>query len=511
MSNPKNESELQPLIKPTDKSLPRIRRLPTKLFADSATLESGESSNQPVKKTGQPSNQPIKKSNTAVVQVTNLDESHPRFGPVYIIQQQQVDAIKNKAWEQVLKKSPDEPEETTELYLAAIRRVEREAKEMYAGKVPGIGSQFRWMMIKDGCFFLQLALLILGCSHQLGYSTNDPIFGKEQKRNEVKKWMEAMFYAGNQLPLVVLRELMDQKFFRDVVGKAKLDAPASSLCKRVLYDNLVVPVLKRGSVAEQQQLCDLLHGCQHLVMGPATEDHIKGEHRFDDEIDLEANEDEAGEYERIFPATLDEEEEDDESSHGGMSNRIKDFLNAVRFTNADDNRSRIFPSATELKRRGIRMKKLKSGGARGIHYKSYYFWAYLYLPAFPVDSNAELILRNLKNYDSFQQSGKNGQEVSSYLRFLSDLVQTTRDARLLHNKDIIQGKSDDVEKLPAMLNRLSSEDIRLTQELRILRSQIRDYSSPWIHYKGVINLVVFLTLLQTLFALLAYFRPPKSN
>ncbi|KAI3473041.1 hypothetical protein Pfo_031240 [Paulownia fortunei] len=481
-----------------EKPVPRISRIPNQ-----ENVSAGEDSRQ-----------------------MKLEESHPRFGPLYRVDQPSVQVTKDKAWNHVVKKSFEkdpsvEPEQIQEIYFAAIRKVEQEAKKNYADKVSGTGSNFRWMMIKDGCFFLHLALLILGSSEQLGYPSNDPIFGKKHNKKDAKKWIEAMFYVGNQIPLVVLKELMNQKFFQDVIKERKWDPTPSGLCKNVLYEVLGLPALKRDqglSLKERimgrrndlvdQQASDLLHGLQNLVIGPAPQGHLSSEYEADDHIDLEANEEEIGDYERIFPSTIDNGEGTSPSDTGG---RIRIPFNSIGFSSAIDHRKRIFPCATELKRAGIRIKKLKSGGAGNIHFKSYYLWAHLYLPAFPVDDNTEIIFRNLKTYETCQQSGKNRREVSSYLRIMGDIIQTTKDAKLLEQKGIIQGSSDDVEKLPGILNGLSFKDKRLTNESRILRRQIRDYSSPWIHYKGVVNLVVFLTVVQTFIAVLAYFRPPKSK
>ncbi|KAI3469849.1 hypothetical protein Pfo_026512 [Paulownia fortunei] len=522
-----NEFELTPLVESTEQPVQRICRIPTKVRESAGEgirqmKEPGETSRQTIKESTDNSNP--REASSDNIKVGKLEESLPRFGPLYSVDQPSVQATKDKAWEHVMKKSLEkEPsvdgEEIKEIYSKAIRKVEQEAKEIYAEKISGIGSNFRWMMIKDGCFFLQLALLILGSSEQLGYPSNDPIFGKKHNKKDVKKWIEAMFYVGNQIPLVVLKELINQKFFQDVITKGKWNPTPSGLCKKVLFEVLVLPALKRdqglslkerimgrGNDLVDQQPSDLLHGLQNLVIGPAPLDLVSDEYEADDQIDLEANEEEVGDYERIFPTAIDNGEG---TSPSEVGDRIRFLLNAIGFPNAVDDRKRIFPCATELKRAGIRIKKLKNGGARNIHFKSYYLWAYLYLPALPVDDNTEIIFRNLKTYETCQQLGKNRREVSSYLRVMSDIIQTTKDAKLLEKKGIIQGNSDDVEKLPGTLSRLSSEDIRLTNEFRILRRQIRDYSSPWIHYKGVVNLVVFLTLLQTLFALLAYFRPPK--
>ncbi|KAK4425426.1 hypothetical protein Salat_1736600 [Sesamum alatum] len=281
---------------------------------------------------------------------------------------------------------------------------------------------------------------------------------------------------------------MKQKFFQDVIERAKLDTltpPQSDLCRKVLYELLILPALKENlppkwkSSLVDQQPSDVLHGLHNLVLGPGRPGfNISCEQEADDDIDLEPNE----EY---FDSSI-IHDEDDETSPTDNVGRIRTFLKAIGFRNAiDDDRKRIFPSVTELKRAGIHVKKLKTGGVRSIWFESWYFWANLYLPVFPVDEHTVII---------------------------SESEDTTADAKLLKKQGVvvIGGNSDYVEKLPGILDRLSSDhDIRLTCELHTVRRQISEYSSPWVHYKGLVKLVALLTVIQTLFALLAYFKPPK--
>ncbi|PIN19090.1 hypothetical protein CDL12_08235 [Handroanthus impetiginosus] len=499
-----NEFELTPLVESTEKLVRKICKCPTKL--KESIQDSSKTSIQPrfsCENSGQPTNEAPRDNS---YKVETLEDSLPRFGPLLLIEQPSVLALKEKAWEHVLKNSSeDDPAVTKEVYYKAIRKVEQRAMEIYADKVQGTNPNFRWMMIKDGCFFLQLALWILGCSEQLKYPSNDPIFGNKHSKKEIKKWIEAMFFVGNQIPFVVLRELMKQRYFQDVIKNVEWNPPPSGLCKKVFYELLVLPARKKKLLDQdnRQQPCDLLH-CLHITM---IGDDLFGVREPNDDIDLEADEDEIDDYEANITAAIDDDNET--LSQSNNIDRIRKILNAIGFSSAIDNRKRIFPCAMELERGGIKIKKLNGGGVKSIDFKSYYFSAYLYLPAFPVDDNAEMIFRNLKNYEISQQMGKHKREASSYLRFMSDIIQTTKDVKLLLKKGVIQGDSDDAEKLPRILRKLSSEDVRLTHEFHILRRKLRDYSSPWIHYKGVVNLVVFLTLLQTFFTLLAYFKPPK--
>ncbi|KAL9161901.1 hypothetical protein ABFS82_07G051700 [Erythranthe guttata] len=541
MQKKPSKSELAPLVESTHKFARGIRRIPTSV---SESEERSGASTGATEESGHPTTGDPTPVANAVKVLVKLEDSHPRFGPVYRVDQPSVEATKVKAWEHVLKKSLEkdpslDQEIIKEIYTSAIRNVEQEAKEIYTEKLSGTESSFRLMMIRDGCFFLQLALLILGCSNQLGYADNDPIFGPKINKKDVKKWIEAMFYVGNQIPLVILNELMKQTFFQEVIKNAKWDAPRTSLCKKVLYEVLVSPALKRDrglSLVERvmgkgnehilmehrHQSSDILHGLQNMVIGLAEPlDRPSSERKVvdDDQIDLEANDEDVGDDERMFPIEIDDGDGDGDGDGEGASStegRIRLLLDAIGLSSSAKDRKRIFPSATELLRAGIRIKKLKSGGARRIRFTSYHLWpwAYLYLPVLFADDNAETILANLKTYElshQQQQVGKNRREVGSYIKVMSDIIQTARDAKLLEREGIVRANSDnDMEKLPRILSRLSYEDVRLTNEFVSLRRKIRDYSSPWVHYKGVVNLVVFLTLLQTCFALLAYFKPPKS-
>ncbi|XP_027164719.1 uncharacterized protein LOC113764877 isoform X2 [Coffea eugenioides] len=209
-----------------------------------------------------------------------LQVSHPRFGPFYREDESEVSG-KKEAWDKVLEKSGDK-NRTIENYLFATRRIEKRARASYAdaGRVLHnlTESQFRWMMIEDGCFFLQLALFILGVSSkQLGYPDNHIIFGKKKTKEDVNSWIEAMFFVGNQIPLVVLNEFMKQSFFQKILNQVNSETP-SQLPKRILYELLVLPArehVTNQTVAspkprgEERQPTDLLHALHSFMLDPA--------------------------------------------------------------------------------------------------------------------------------------------------------------------------------------------------------------------------------------------------
>ncbi|KAL3506204.1 hypothetical protein ACH5RR_031586 [Cinchona calisaya] len=436
-----------------------------------------------------------------------LQASHPRFGPFYRADESEVSG-KKESWEKILEKSSDDDEKnkTIESYLSAMRRVEKDARDAYGGDKALYyltDSEFRWMMIQDGCFFLQLALLALGVSStQLGYSDNHIIFGKKQNK---LRWIESMFFVGNQIPLVVLNELMKQDFFQRILHNETCtrDVPSSDLCKKMLCELLVLPALdytsKNHQPKNKKAYCDLLHALHSLMLG-------KGR-------DLIVLQDEAGD---LDPQDLE--------AAGGLD---KDLTF----------------SATELAKKGIRFGKAEQLGCMGcmgcmcmgcmgcmgckneITFKDYKLFACLYLPTFTVDDYTELIWRSLKCYEmtmSQQQeaAGKgimSSCAVRSYLQFMNDLICTYEDVKVLEKKGIIKANNPSYkDKLPVILSKLVGKDgnnyYYHNQNLHLLRIKLRDYTlAPWERFKIVAILLFVLAIIQTFFAILAYFRPTNPQ
>ncbi|KAK4425319.1 hypothetical protein Salat_1725900 [Sesamum alatum] len=210
-----------------------------------------------------------------------------------------------KRWT-MTKNSDERPAVTIGIYTSAVRLIEEKAKSCYADGATNslTGPQFREMMIRDGCFFLQLALYLLCGSQQLGYPADHDVFSKRSnppRFRDVKDWIQAMFFVGNQIPLVVLKELIKQRYFQKLIKAGKWKQP-SELFRRALYELLLLPELEAqnprswraakglwGKVfasriqwLQLQQPTDLLHGLQLLILGPELDP--TGEEEEEEEI-----------------------------------------------------------------------------------------------------------------------------------------------------------------------------------------------------------------------------------
>ncbi|KAG8369824.1 hypothetical protein BUALT_Bualt14G0053900 [Buddleja alternifolia] len=428
---------------------------------------------------------------------TPIKDGLPKFGPFYYNNDHVFQEAREEAWLLVLRKtdpninSSEAQEKIKQDYMSAMRNVQKEAIDAYAGNgsLPVKGSDFLWMMIKDGCFFLQLALVILGGAKLLGHPPDHVIFSNQQNSKKITMWLDAMFFAGNQIPLIVLQELMKQSFFHNVIAKGEWVRP-SVLSKRILYELLVLPSLDirspeksfilplmccKGRSARSEkdchvllkdiihQPCDVLQGLRSMILGPS----IEPEEFEPDEIDLEAN----------WKQSTSEE---------------KRKINA-----------------TSLKKAGITIKHIQGVGIRGISFEETYYGANLYLPTFTVEDDTEMTLKNLKTYEMNQPGAKNNREVCSYLRFMGDIICTLEDVKLLAKKGIIQGSKKEIDKLPGIMRRLECMD--LTHHLYNVKLHIGSYSAPaWVQYvKYVMNLVALLTLIQTMYTVLSFHHSSK--
>ncbi|KAL2229621.1 UNVERIFIED_CONTAM: hypothetical protein Sindi_1556500 [Sesamum indicum] len=430
-------------------------------------------------------------------EIYQLKEDHFRFGPIYARSEDKYYKYKLESWEHVQKNSDERPAVTIGIYTSAVRLIEEEAKSCYAddGVTKSLtGPQFREMMIEDGCFFLQLALYLLGGSQQLRYPADHDIFTKRSnppRFRDVKNWIEAMFFVGNQIPLVVLKELIKQSYFEKVIKAGKWKQP-SEFFRRALYELLLLPELEAqkssasraakgiwGKVfasriqwlwLQQQQPTDLLHGLQLLILGPEldpTEQKEEEEHE-----DLEAQ------YETA------------------------DTSGAIDETTSS--------SATDLKQSGMHFWPSEGIGSRGICFTNTMFLCHgypiLHLPPILMEDDTELMFQSLRNYEISQKLGVRQREVCSYIRFMSELIPTPDDAKLIADKGVIQGNLKHKHKLPGILRGLASRD-NYNQNLRVVKLKISDYSPPiWKKYWHIISLGLIITVLQTVYTILPYYK-----
>ncbi|KAM3326853.1 putative protein isoform X1 [Capsicum chacoense] len=443
-----------------------------------------------------------------------------RFGPLYgpgddEIQEKKIQAAKDEVWLNILRTSPANDEEVTKgLYVSAIRSIEKEARESYIANdnisfLQLTGTEFRMMMIKDGCFFIHLALFMLveGHNHRHVLPADHNKLLQELLHNKKQQCVASMFHVGNQIPLVVLKSLMKQNYLRELIAICgSLKRPKSDLAKMALYEFVLLPAIveieteKRSNCSPhvlqflfsgtkhkaanqmQHQPCDLLHGFHQLLLGLENNDKIEDEQGVDDsdlvETDLEAG------------------------------RRGADSSSPILRRAGDLSTGR---SASELKQSGIKFKVFEGIGIKGISFKKRYypFDPYLALPQFLVDAHSKVLIQSLKDYETAQNFDDNEREVTSYLRFMHELIQTSEDAKVLHLNGIIKGSWKHTEKVPRMLEEVAGEEEVTCPKLRLAKFKLNYFDRPpWVNLMSQYFTLIFaLTVIQTFYAVLAYHRP----
>ncbi|KAF2311893.1 hypothetical protein GH714_027193 [Hevea brasiliensis] len=112
--------------------------------------------------------------------------------------------------------------------------------------------------------------------------------------------------------------------------------------------------------------------------------------------------------------------------HGGGKRRSR--LRSRRHKSGDN----IIRSAAELNEAGIRFKKSKTRSLKDISFRG----GVLRLPVIVVDDATESIFLNLIAFERFHVGA--GNEVTSYVFFMDNIIDSERDVALLHSRGIIQ-------------------------------------------------------------------------
>ncbi|XP_043706323.1 uncharacterized protein LOC122655979 isoform X1 [Telopea speciosissima] len=382
-----------------------------------------------------------------------------------------------KAWDLVQTRTTGaDAMATRNKYIEAVKKVEEQARKIYRddtrAPVPS-GDDFVAKMIDQGCFVLQVALLSLGgASEKLNQNWNKAL---------VEGWVPSLFRISSQLPLVILKKLMKQSFFQEVLKSRKQWNRPKDMARMILYEQLVEPMLE-GSGQKVDFMNQFVNGLINKSMGfsdqePPTLLHALWLHQTGPGAIIGCN---VG------------DEDEDESSNS---------WNTVR-------------SATELQMVGITFKSNQGKFSRGIKFKEKMIDAVICFPPITIDSNTKTLFDYLIDYEVDIELGKTQREVCSYLKLMGELVRTPNDAKVLAMQGIVNADPEGEEGVPVMLQSLISrlpDEVGDNQHMIDVRGKIRSYVKPsnWGKVMNLIVITVFLTFLQTFYAMLSYHYPKK--
>ncbi|XP_047969238.1 UPF0481 protein At3g47200-like [Salvia hispanica] len=181
----------------------------------------------------------------------------------------------------------------------------------------------------------------------------------------------------------------------------------------------------------------------------------------------------------------------------------------------------IIRSATELNEAGIRIKRSKSRSLKDITFRG----GVLRLPLIVVDDALESLYLNLIAFERFHVGA--GNDLTSYIFFMDNIIDSAMDVSLLHSCGIIQNALGSDKAVAKLFNSLS-KDITLDPEssLEQVHKQVSEYcqkpwhqwranlmhtyfTNPWAILSVVAAIFLFaLTIVQTVYSVLGYINPP---
>ncbi|KAI3450414.1 hypothetical protein Pfo_007079 [Paulownia fortunei] len=155
----------------------------------------------------------------------------------------------------------------------------------------------------------------------------------------------------------------------------------------------------------------------------------------------------------------------------------------------------IIRSATELREAGIRIKKSKTRSLKDI---TFHTSGELKLPLIVVDDISESLYLNFMAFERFHFEA--GNEMTSYIFFMDNIIDDARDVSLLHSAvaNLFNSLSKDITLDP---------DCSLFEVHKQWRANLIHpyFTSPWASLSVIAAIYLFaLTTIQTVFAVLSY-------
>uniref|UniRef100_A0A1D1ZE80 UPF0481 protein At3g47200 n=1 Tax=Anthurium amnicola TaxID=1678845 RepID=A0A1D1ZE80_9ARAE len=189
------------------------------------------------------------------------------------------------------------------------------------------------------------------------------------------------------------------------------------------------------------------------------------------------------------------------------------------------------PSATELREAGIRIEKrrFEDEGVQGCFLKVGFEDGSLHIPFLSVDPSTNSRFRNLVAFEQLCCTDV-GNYFTGYAAFMDNIVNTADDVAVLRSCGVMESKLGSDEEVAGMFNRVCRGAELHDEQYHYLTPVFRDvkksseysrhrwraklvheyFSSPWSLISVVVaSLLLIFTGMQAVYAMVAYYRPPK--
>ncbi|OIT29208.1 PREDICTED: UPF0481 protein At3g47200-like [Nicotiana attenuata] len=367
-------------------------------------------------------------------------------------------------------------------YIDSLQQVAQELKDSYDLLDPAWQNDtngFLRLMILDGCFMLEILrtaaddrLLIDQSQHAQphDYAPNDPIFSNHGKLHLMPYLKRDMLMLQNQLPMLLLDKLLAIENQEAKSDRLLLDCiqPYDEECINKLILDFCNPHTRAKRLGK----------CLHIL------DVYRKSLLWEDPMLLKT--------------------------------RPRKAPKISHQSGGDE----IIRSAMELNEAGIRFKKSKTGSLKDISFHG----GILKLPLIVVDDATESMFLNLIAFERLHVGA--GNEVTSYIFFMDNIIDNVKDVSLLHSCGIIQNAIGSDNAVAKLFNSLS-KDITLDPDssLDLVHKLVSDYCkypwnewranlihtyfrSPWAILSVVAAIFLFaLTIVSTVYGVYSYYYP----
>ncbi|XVF57194.1 hypothetical protein PTKIN_Ptkin06aG0184600 [Pterospermum kingtungense] len=350
-------------------------------------------------------------------------------------------------------------------FIAHSQNMENSARSSYAGTLNMSSAEFVAMMVLDGLFVVELLRKFR--EYRLKDQENDDLFKQNFNLTIIA---QDLLLLENQLPFSVLND-----FFEKIKSSGEhLDVMAIHFFSKMVPE-LKFPRFQRPNNEGREAIHDIKH-----LLGLV--------------------------HDRCLPSP-----QKSDTSRGAA-------VNSHDFT--------FIRSATELSEVGIRFKKREGNSLFDVKFER----GQLHIPTLIVDHDTERIYRNLIAYEQLNHGST---IVMDYARLMDCLINYADDVALLSNCGIIDNRLGTREEVANMFNKLNDyvhfsganfyyselfHDVnerynRLLSRWKVKLRQTYFYI-PWdwvLTSIAAAIILLILTLVQTIFSVLAYLESKKSG
>ncbi|CAO2141931.1 unnamed protein product [Urochloa humidicola] len=316
--------------------------------------------------------------------------------------------------------------------------------------------RFLEMMIVDGCFLLEV-MRVAGFDGRSArdYAPNDPIFSHHGVLYMVPYIRRDMLMLENQLPLLLLQELVAVE-----TSKAPNDGAINMMVLKFMSQSSRLPQVGSPLGLHPLDVCrrSLLYGQYQVLRGTRDDDH-------------------------------------------GL-------------TETD-----IIRSAVELSEAGIRFKRSNSDSLRDIRFRQ----GVLTMPAISVDDSTEYMFLNMMAFERLHVGA--GNDVTAYIFFMDNIIDTAKDVALLSTSGIIQNAVGSNKAVAQMFNSISKDVVlEPAGALDAVHREVNAYyrktwnmwranlihtyfQSPWAFMSlAAAVILLVMTIMQTVYTVLSYYQ-----